>query len=75
MTAHTHTRRHTRVHLHTRTHAAFVGAPLLHDPQGALSAPIFAKTCGEGCIQDPFPYSQVFPGLVRIGNMAQATRA
>lgn len=58
----THTHRHTRVHL-TRAHAQPTHRPLLlHYPEGALSAPLFAKTCSEGCIQDPFPYSQGFRG-------------
>lgn len=61
------------MYTYTRTRAAFVWAQLLHDRQGTFSALLFAKTCSEGCIQDPFPYSQGFPGLDRIGNMAQAT--
>lgn len=61
MTAHTHAGTHA--YTYTRAHTQPLYRPLLlHYPEGALSASLFAKTCSEGCIQDPFPYSQGFRG-------------
>lgn len=70
MTAHTPAG--TRAYTYTYTQPLYRPL-LLHYPDRALSATLFAKTCSESCIQDLFPYSQGFHGEEVGGDWVHGT--